>query len=117
MNLFSKQLDDTGRIKLLKLTGEMDASLAAWVQQGIEKIIQDGCRGLTLDMSGVDYIDSSGIRVLLSSYKKLKKLGGRINILNPSEKVLMILELADLIDVLKIFKTMDEAVADLSIAP
>jgi len=115
MDLSPKELDASGRMKLVELTGEMDALLSASIEKGIEKIIHDGCRGLTLDMSGVGYIDSSGIRVLLSAYKKLTKLGGKMNLLNPSERVMMILELADLTDILKRFNTIDEALADLSI--
>jgi anti-sigma B factor antagonist len=117
MDVTIQELDNTGQIKLMKLVGEMDALLAASIDKEIEKLISHGCRGLSLDMSGVAYIDSSGIRVLLSTYKKLAKLGGKMNLLSPSERVVSILELADLMDVLKTVNSVDEAAADLSGAP
>jgi anti-sigma B factor antagonist len=117
MDLPSRELDESGRLKLVELRGEMDALLAASVEKGIESVIEGGCRGLVLDMSGVEYIDSSGIRVLLATYKRLVKLGGKMNILNPSARVVTILELAALTDILKIVKTQEEAVEDLSRAP
>ena len=50
-----------------------------------------GCKNLILDLSGVDFMDSSGIGVVLGRYKKLSKTGGRICISGCSghmEKVL-----------------------------
>ena len=106
-------LDIGIKARVIKLSGEMDAAAAASVQTEIDKLIQEGCAGLTLDMSEVNYIDSSGIRVLLGTYKKLAKQSGKMNLLKPSEPVIMILELADLTDILRIFDSKDDAAADL----
>jgi anti-anti-sigma factor len=113
MDFAVEDLDIDIKAKMIKLSGEMDAAAAASVQTEIDKLIQDGCVGLTLDMSEVKYIDSSGIRVLLGTYKKLAKQAGKMNLLKPSEPVVMILELADLTDILKIFDSKDDAIADL----
>ena len=114
MNVVTKDLDNEGRIKLIQLTGEMDAVEASSIEQVIEKFVEDGCKGLILEMAGVSYIDSSGIRVLLSTYKKLKPPDGNFTILQPSEQVVMILELADLLDILSISQSMDDALQAVS---
>jgi anti-sigma B factor antagonist len=111
MSITIRDLSEDGRLKLVEVKGEMDAFLAVNVEKEVEKLIEAGCRGVAFDLSGVNYIDSSGIRVLLSTYKKL---GGKANMVKPSARVVKILELADLMDLLKSHATVEEAVAGLS---
>ena len=56
-------------------------------------------KDIELDLSGVDYIDSSGVGVLISLVKLQKKKGKEINISAISDKVLNVLKLSSLADI------------------
>lgn len=56
-------------------------------------------KSITIDLSAVDYIDSSGVGVLISLLKLQKKKGKTLNIKKVSPKVLNVLKLSSLSDV------------------
>ncbi|MBN2160291.1 MAG: STAS domain-containing protein [Spirochaetes bacterium] len=56
-------------------------------------------KNITIDLSSVDYIDSSGVGVLISLLKLQKKKGKSLNIKKVSPKVLNVLKLSSLSDV------------------
>ncbi|MBP7901233.1 MAG: STAS domain-containing protein [Spirochaetes bacterium] len=60
---------------------------------------QNSDKDIEIDLSGVDYIDSSGVGVLISLLKLQKKKGKILKMSNVSEKVLDVLKLSSLADV------------------
>ena len=60
---------------------------------------QNSEKDIEIDLSGVDYIDSSGVGVLISLLKLQKKKGRVLKMSNVSEKVLDVLKLSSLADV------------------
>ena len=62
----------TGDILVLRLTGRLDANWCDHVQKAIAAVVHEGEHRVHLDMAGVSYVSSAGLRVLLSFYK----LGG-----------------------------------------
>ena len=89
MEVIFKVMDD---ILIARIKGDVDHHTAAPVRNAIDKSMEAfGCKDLIIDLSGVDFMDSSGIGVVLGRYKKLSKTGGRICISGCSghmEKVL-----------------------------
>ena len=53
-------------------------------------------RKLTLDLSGLTFTDSSGIAVVLRTYKRMRQLQGSMTVLNPSDQVLRVFQTAGL---------------------
>lgn len=66
---------DNGR--LVNLKGRMDAQMAADFDQAFAKLLQEGGNKFVLDMSGLEYISSAGLRSILSVYKKVQGAGGK----------------------------------------
>ena len=65
-------------------------------------------RRVLVDLSGVDYIDSSGIASLVEAFQKAKKAGTGFALAAPNAAALRVLELARLDRVFKIFPSVDE---------
>ncbi len=87
---------------LLELEGRLDGASARQLENEINAAIQAGSRNVDLDMRGVDYLTSVGIRVLLSAGKKLKSGAGRLAVRQPSsmvQEILAGLHLDDLVAV------------------
>jgi anti-anti-sigma factor len=90
-----KTQSETGRC-ILQLEGRFDANWADHVAKAIESAIRSGEHTLELDIAGVSYISSAGIRVLLKYYKQLKAVGGSLSVQRPSETVFSVLRLSGL---------------------
>lgn len=80
----------------LKLKGRLDAIWSDHVGRALDECVQAGEHVLTLDMSEVDYMSSAGIRVLMIYTKKLRAIQGRLVVVNASEVVRSVLQLAGL---------------------
>ena len=75
----------------------------------LEKLINEGNKNILLNFTGVNYIDSTGIGEMIGFLTRLNDQDGKLKLLNPSDRILKILEYARLDTVFEIFK--DEAAA------
>ena len=73
---------DTARISL---AGEIDMDNARQVEHGILGAISNQLTGVTLDLSGIEYIDSAGLRVLFSLGARLTTLQIGLRLLVPEQ--------------------------------
>ena len=69
------------------LKGQVSIKEASEIEHKLERAVESGCNHIIIDMCFVSMFTSAGIRVVLSMYKKLKGLGGKLQIENPSENV------------------------------
>lgn len=86
-----KDGDDT----VMMITGKMDSTTSPQVQDKIDSLINDGCRSLIIDCKQLIYMSSAGIRVLISTYKKLE---GRLKLANVPENVQEVINITGLSD-------------------
>ena len=70
----------------IDLGGNIDSQNSGELQKYIASLIDDGWKDIVLDMSAVKYLSSSGIRVILSTYKALVNKGS-FYVANPSSNV------------------------------
>lgn len=81
---------------VLRLVGRLDAAWSGHVGDAISGCIQGGHHALGIDMAGVEYMSSAGIRVLLFHSRRLQDIGGTFRLLNAGGEVRRILLLAGL---------------------
>ena len=94
-----------GRLSVL-LRGEIDHHSAVSVRSAIdEKLYELRPRLLVMDLSKIDFMDSSGLGLIMGRYALMQKLGGDFCISNPSERVSKIFELSGLGRIIKIEKS------------
>ena len=60
---------------LVTAKGRVDSATAAQLGEALEAVTKDGRYKIVLDMSGIEYMSSAGMRVLLVTQKECKKLG------------------------------------------
>jgi len=96
---------------ILSVSGRIDTATAPAMEQEINKIIDSGGRSVLLDFSKVAYISSGGLRVLLSTAKKLKNPGDKFALCSLSPEVMKILKLAGFNTIFSIYPTEGEALA------
>jgi len=78
----------SGGVAIIDLAGRvMQAAGADAVRDAIEAELDDGYKNIVLNLDGVDFIDSSGLGALASSFITVAKLGGRMKLLNTQSRV------------------------------
>jgi anti-anti-sigma factor len=111
MEIQSKQDND---VTILTLDGSIDAMTAPKITEFIQAQIAKGNIKLVADFSGVDYTSSAGLRVLLGAIKDTRSQSGDMRLANVQPDVLKVLNLSGFTNILKMFDTLDAAVASYS---
>jgi anti-sigma B factor antagonist len=81
------------------------------------RITSDGGRYLVLNMSGITYMDSIGLGILLSIYATIRNQGGELKLLNVSPRVQDLLKTTNLLHVFEIYDDEDDAIAKKGATP
>ena len=93
-------------ILTLKLPGEIDHHSAVGLREEADRLIYlDHPKKLLLDLSGIDFMDSSGLGFIMGRYALVSKLGGSLALLNPNARVSRILSLSALERIIKTERT------------
>lgn len=104
------QISRLENVTLVELVGRVDSSNANVLGEALTYEIENGHTNLVLDLSGVDYMSSAGLRELVSGYKKVKRIAGDLRLVQPTPRVQEILEMSGLDTVFQIFPTRMDAV-------
>ncbi len=90
----------------IKLRGEIDHHAAAVVRVNIDELIRTRKpKSLALDMSAVDFMDSSGLGLIMGRFSLMRESGGDMFILDPSPATEKIMSLAGMERMVKIKRT------------
>ncbi|AJA47794.1 anti-sigma F factor antagonist [Clostridium pasteurianum DSM 525 = ATCC 6013] len=96
---------------IIKLTGELDHHSAEEVRNKIDdRLERTGYNKVILDFSNVNFMDSSGIGVVIGRYKKISMRKGQICIANVQESVKRVFELSGMFKIIKLYKSVQEAI-------
>jgi anti-sigma B factor antagonist len=96
---------------VLPLEGEIDLHVSPRVASSLGAIIDQKPSLLVVDLSGVTYIDSSGLAVLIEGMQNVEAYGGKFVLAGLQESVRPIFEIARLDQVFIIFPHVDAALA------
>ena len=84
----------------LEITGRLDTTTAPVLDKTINEELKD-VENLVLDLKGLEYISSAGLRVLLNAQKKMQRVGS-MKLKNVSEAVMDVFEMTGFADILEI---------------
>ena len=85
---------------VIEIAGRLDTTSAPALEKAINEDIGDA-QNLVLDLKGVQYISSAGLRVLLGAQKKMQKIGS-MKVVNVCEAVMEVFEMTGFADILVI---------------
>jgi anti-sigma B factor antagonist len=94
---------------VLKLTGRVDTTTAVNLESATNQQIEQGNRKLLINFSGVTYISSGGLRVLLATAKKLRNADDRYALCCLTAEVHKVLKLAGFTSIFSIYQSEGEA--------
>ena len=86
-----------GKWPAVKAGGEIDLSNIDELRSAIDAAIAQSPQGFVIDLSDIAYIDSAGVAVVISAYRRVSKAGGMLAVVKPSsEGVRRVLDLIGL---------------------
>ena len=102
---FEYHYDSESASLKITLRGEIDHHSAVAVRSSIdEKLYEYRPRHAVMDLSRIDFMDSSGLGLIMGRYALMQKLGGDFLISEPNERVMRIFELAGMGRIIKVEK-------------
>ena len=96
---------------VIKVSGEIHVSTAPRFAQRLQQSIDSGNRRIVLDLSSVEFIDSTGLSVLLNGLRRVTQLHGRLALVCSNPTVLRLFQITSLDDTFDIFADRPTAVA------
>lgn len=87
-----------GSEPILALEGELDLASAPSLRHAIGGCLDAGVTELTLDLARLEFVDTSGLSVLIDAFKRLASSGGSLTLASPSRAVLSVLRVTGLDD-------------------
>lgn len=99
-----------GHTLIVYLHGDVDLNVADRLREQLDiKIEETAAAHLLVDFSGVSFIDSSGLGVILGRYKKISAAGGKVFLTGARSHVRKVLEISGLLRIMQEFDTAGEA--------
>ena len=96
---------------IVKLAGESDFANGRQLRDALVSQLSRGARRMIVDVSELDFMDSTGVNVLLAVRSALQARGGSLVLVAPQRLVARVLGAMDTGQVLTVYRTVDEAVA------
>ena len=106
---FSVTIRQAGPVSLLDVSGRLTSFEVSALSDSISRLLKQGRKNIVLNLSGLQYLDSSGIGELARVYVSVVKVSGRLNVVGLSPKVEEILKITQLYQVFPEFPSEEAA--------
>ena len=98
---------------LIRLCADLDHHSAMAVREMADRMLErSGVKNVLFDFSGIDFMDSSGIGVIMGRYRQVSFWGGRVGVTGASENIARIMNFSGLNKILSHYETVEDAVKE-----
>ena len=111
MGQFATRTTPSGAL-VIKHEGRLNMVAAPGLRKELHALVEQGNSRIVVDLSGTDFIDSSGLGALISGLKAARQAGGDLRLAAPTRQVTTVMELTNLNRVLRSHETADGAFDD-----
>jgi len=96
---------------ILAVSGEVDVATAPRLREVLIDLVNKGQHRIVVDLGGVDFLDSTGLGVLVGALKRVRTHDGELALVCAEPRILKIFEITGLTKVFPMYRSADEAVA------
>ena len=100
-----------GDVAVVAATGEVDVFTAPGLDTEITTLLEQGTSRLVIDLTGVSFLDSTGLGVLVKGLKTARDAGGSMQLVVTSDRIRRIFDITGLDASLPLYDTVDDALA------
>jgi anti-sigma B factor antagonist len=97
-------------VVILTLKGRLTLGESNLIREKVAQLGAAGKHNIVVDLAAVDYIDSTGLGILVICFTSLKKQGGALKLVNPNKRNVELLLLTKLHTVFEVFNEVQDAV-------
>lgn len=95
----------------IQVDGDLDLAVADRLKEAIDRAAAEECSRIVIGLQGCEFIDSTGIAVIVRAHNEMAERGGRVAAYGASSQVLRILSITGLTENGLIFDSAEEAIA------
>jgi anti-sigma B factor antagonist len=97
---------------VLEVAGEIDVYTAPQLRERLIALVEGGARQVVVDLGRVEFLDSTGLGVLVGALKRLRVVGGELLLVCGQERLLKIFRITGLDRVFQLFDSVEMATGD-----
>ena len=111
MDLMLNEYSAASGTTVIEVSGEIDVYTAPRLREALVSLVDAGNYRVIVDMERVEFLDSTGLGVLVGGLKRVRAHDGGIDLVCTQGRILRIFRITGLSKVFNIFDTVEEAVA------
>ena len=96
-------------IQRVSLAGRLDTHTYGELDQQLSPVLGSQVQSLILDLAGLDYISSAGVRSIFKARKALAARGGKVVVVNPKPQIQKVFDVVKAVPLDEIFSSVQEA--------
>ena len=100
-----------GEFEIIDVDGEIDVYTAPRLREALVDLVAKGRHNLIIDVERVEFLDSTGLGVLVGGLKRVRSHDGSLDVVCTQDRLLKIFRITGLTKVFGIFETVDAAVS------
>jgi anti-sigma B factor antagonist len=111
-----ERTSDARPVSVLKLRGTIETTNASGLEETLQRIMNESCYRIVVDLGDVSYISSAGWGIFISEIKRIRRNGGDIKLAAMVPEVREVFDLLEFGNILKPFHKTVEAIRDFEVA-
>lgn len=100
-------------LPVIELEGEVDVYTAPQLKQQMISMLEGGAGNLIVNLTKVDYLDSTALGVLIGGLKRMREMDGNMVLVCPSPRIRRVFEITGLDKIFDIYNTEEDAVSSM----
>lgn len=110
LNIHLRSADDETQV--FELQGSLDIATSPTVRAALLDAAERGQHRLVVDLSRLDFIDSTGLGALIGSQRRAKENSGEVRLVAREGQILRLLRITGLLTVFAVYRTLEDALAN-----
>jgi anti-sigma B factor antagonist len=106
------QPTEAGSPQVFVLRGSMDIATSPTVRAALLEAAERGEHDIIVDLTNVEFLDSTGLGALIGAHKRAKEHGGRVRLVAQEGQILRLLRITGLLGVFGVYHDLESALAD-----
>lgn len=106
----SARIEWRDQVLIIHVNGELDHHNSLWIKENADELLcRKGIINIVFDFEKTEFMDSSGIGVIMGRYKKVKDFGGQVGVVNAGKNVRKILLYSGLNKIIRYYESIESA--------
>jgi anti-sigma B factor antagonist len=111
------EVQERGDVAVLAVSGEVDVATVPRLREQLHGLVASGTPRIVVNLDAVDFLDSTGLGVLVGALKRVRNNGGELALVCTSPRIRKVFEVTGLTKVFSLYDTVDAAAAGTSTTP